>query len=655
MYPTTMVKYMISDKTLIYFLSIFFFFLIGENNTYSQDHPDYQELYKEYGEFPGVYLSREMNIEIQIKKGKPISRVKTAYSLFVLKNNSGYFNENKEYFNGSVDLNSIKAYTLYPVENQLKKEKVRDFKLATENSSGLYYDDNYSYLFNFPKVIKGSRLVCETDYTKTEPYFPFLFYFGDWLPAEKASLTISCPAEVKINYKIFGTDTSNIIFTKTNKGSTNFYQWTAKKLKDYSRDYIAPGIKHLMPHIIINIASCELNGKTIPVMSSVEDQYNWCFNKIKDINKQASEKIQELSDSLCMELTNEELKVKTIYKWVQKNIRYVAIEDGDNGYVPRPAELVLKRRYGDCKDKTSLLVGLMKAQNINAGFAWVGTRDLPYRYSDFPSLYADNHMIAIWWKSEDQPVILDGTTLYHNLYEIPAFIQGKECLISVDSSDFRIYEIPVALPHENLWTDSLFINIENETVQGKARASFYGENRANFLSKFTGRDTLKYPFILSSSLPRASNKMIIDKVLIDKTENNKSFSIEYEFNMPGYASENDSILYLNMNLNRYLRSLEIKEDRVMPVESEMKLLYRTLTILEIPESFKTEHIPGDSSWENPEFGFHIQYHVEENKIYMTNEIKINYLLLTGDEITEFRKMLMTLKKAYLNTITLKKL
>lgn len=59
-------------------------------------------------------------------------------------------------------------------------------------------------------------------------------------------------------------------------------------------------------------------------------------------------------------------RARAALAYVQKEIRYLGIEIGSGGYIPRAPSLTLKRRFGDCKDMTLLLLTLLKELNIEA-------------------------------------------------------------------------------------------------------------------------------------------------------------------------------------------------------------------------------------------------------------------------------------------------
>jgi hypothetical protein len=79
---------------------------------------------------------------------------------------------------------------------------------------------------------------------------------------------------------------------------------------------------------------------------------------------------------------------------VQNDVRYFGIEIGDNSHRPNPPDLVWRRRYGDCKDKTYLLATLLNRMGIDAVPALVDT-DRGRAIGEFvPSASSFNHVIV---------------------------------------------------------------------------------------------------------------------------------------------------------------------------------------------------------------------------------------------------------------------
>ncbi len=81
-------------------------------------------------------------------------------------------------------------------------------------------------------------------------------------------------------------------------------------------------------------------------------------------------------------------------QWVQNEIRYFGVELGDNSHKPSPPHETLSRRFGDCKDKTILLVSLLKELGFEAEPALVNTRQYLRNTDYIYRLHAFNHVLV---------------------------------------------------------------------------------------------------------------------------------------------------------------------------------------------------------------------------------------------------------------------
>lgn len=81
-------------------------------------------------------------------------------------------------------------------------------------------------------------------------------------------------------------------------------------------------------------------------------------------------------------------------RMVQDDIRYVGIEIGAGGYFARAPQLVVGKGYGDCKDKSVLLVETLRALDIPAQVVLVDTRIGKALDDTLPTPHAFNHMIV---------------------------------------------------------------------------------------------------------------------------------------------------------------------------------------------------------------------------------------------------------------------
>lgn len=132
--------------------------------------------------------------------------------------------------------------------------------------------------------------------------------------------------------------------------------------------------------------------------------------------------------------------------WVQDEIRYFSVSIGQNSHRPQAPNVVLKRRFGDCKDKSQLLVSLYRAMGLQAHPVLVNAQmpTLPAQLLPAPTSF--DHVVV--------RVQLDGKTYYvdptrHSEHGpislLPGAVPGAAGLVV----DHGVTEL-VSLPEEKL-------------------------------------------------------------------------------------------------------------------------------------------------------------------------------------------------------------
>jgi hypothetical protein len=262
-------------------------------------------------------------------------------------------------------------------------------------------------------------------------------------------------------------------------------------------------------------------------------------------------------------------------------------------------------------------------------------------------------MVAVWWKGDETPVILDGTTQYHALYEVPATLQGQECLVEKGANDYKLFVVPVAPPSFNACIDSIRFAIHGELVEGNGTSILKTERKAFILHSLNKVDSTRYRDIAASVFPKASNKFLVRKVSTsDLSSTSQDLRISYDFTLPGYVTKTKDRLYINLNLNRMFENLDVDEDRIIPVESEHTFDNLFTSTLKIPPSYVPEAIPGPVAFSNPEFGFTQEYKLDGDQLTLTSRVILNFHVIEGDQLKEFSHMLAALRKAYSNAVVL---
>jgi tetratricopeptide (TPR) repeat protein len=105
---------------------------------------------------------------------------------------------------------------------------------------------------------------------------------------------------------------------------------------------------------------------------------------------------------------NQRSQVEQALALVQNRVRYVALLMGQGGYVPASAESTWSRRFGDCKAKTALLVGILRELGIEAEPVLVNTSIGDVLPDRLPMLGVFDHVL-VRAKVGGKTYWLDGT------------------------------------------------------------------------------------------------------------------------------------------------------------------------------------------------------------------------------------------------------
>ncbi|MBI5542849.1 MAG: DUF3857 domain-containing transglutaminase family protein [Deltaproteobacteria bacterium] len=93
-------------------------------------------------------------------------------------------------------------------------------------------------------------------------------------------------------------------------------------------------------------------------------------------------------------LGDDEARARAALEFVQDEVRYFGFEMGAHSHLPHPPATVFERRFGDCKDKSLLLVTLLAAMGIESAPALVATGDRQEVATWLPAPVAFDHAIV---------------------------------------------------------------------------------------------------------------------------------------------------------------------------------------------------------------------------------------------------------------------
>lgn len=139
-------------------------------------------------------------------------------------------------------------------------------------------------------------------------------------------------------------------------------------------------------------------------------------------------------------------KEAAILDYLDREVRYTGIEFGEAAIIPHDPAETLAKGYGDCKDKATLLVAMLRAAGIPAYVALLDVEapiDVPI---ELPGMGLFDH--AIVYVPGKSPMWIDATDRYAQLGQLPMGDQGRLALISSDATT-ALVRTPVSTSDKN--------------------------------------------------------------------------------------------------------------------------------------------------------------------------------------------------------------
>ncbi len=203
---------------------------------------------------------------------------------------------------------------------------------------------------------------------------------------------------------------------------------------------------------------------------------------------------------LIAEATSPRERLESLLAYLRRQIRYVAVEVGIGGYRPSPPGEVLERRWGDCKDKSLLLLDLLREAEIEAYPALILSARRGRVRSEFPSPTQFNHMIVAIPEGEvsaegDDPVgdgffFVDPTQTRGTAGWLHPGVQDQHALV-VTGRGGTLARTPQRPQHERREMTVTLTVKPDGSANGGAALSFVGSAASGVLHRFAAQPSAR--------------------------------------------------------------------------------------------------------------------------------------------------------------------
>src|SRR6218665_121129 len=239
------------------------------------------------------------------------------------------------------------------VINQLTQSKIKTIQQEKGIDRNLY-DGSLTSMLILDDLRKGD--VVEYSYTISGDNPVFKGRISEWfdldyiVPLENLYVKLISPSNRALSIRNTGRETKPEI--KKN-GSNDIYEWKLKNIAAVRIQDHVPGWYNPYSSVMLS------------EYKSWQEVNDWALQLFPDqINLSAplKKKIDEIKSA--NPLLNDQ--VTAALRFVQDEVRYMGIEVGVNSHQPAHPDKIFAQRYGDCKDKTSLLCTILKALGVQA-------------------------------------------------------------------------------------------------------------------------------------------------------------------------------------------------------------------------------------------------------------------------------------------------
>jgi transglutaminase-like putative cysteine protease len=624
--------------------------------SYGQQGDVWQYFRDKFPDEPAVFVERSevQNIMVKGDSLEIFSDVKE--DILHLKEQTDYLSGKRVYGSHFTQVDNLKARTLVWDRNRYKEMDVTSFKKNSDRDRGIFYDDSYYYSFNFPSVASRNRTQLEYRENIKDAKFISGFVFSSYLPQGKVTYVIKTSKDVEVHHQVLNDPLNQIRFRKSEKGGLVSYEWTVENLPALKNDDHSPSVRYFAPHVVCYVKSYQTKKGKVKVISGLDDLYQWYRSFVENLNKETSPELVAVVEKIKSESPTELDLVRNVFYWVQTNIQYIAFEQGMRGLIPHSGSYICEKRYGDCKDMANLIVNMLEIANVKAYHTWIGTRDLPYRYSEVPTPLVDNHMIATYIAADGQYYFLDATSDYTPFGLPSSMIQGKEALIGIDAKRYEVKTVPVMAKEKNLLFDSVVVRIDNNQLTGTGHTSLTGYPKVfggYDLDRAEAEDVKKS---VTRLIGKGSNKFFLDDYKITGVEQrDQPTRVTYTFRIADYFQRIGDEIYINLNMNKdfYNTYIDVAA-RKSPKENEYQYIEYDDVEVAIPEGYIVDYLPPDVKHDGDILGYEMVYKALQGRITFHKKMYVNYLIMQPSEFAQWNESVKKVSEAYRESIILKK-
>jgi Domain of Unknown Function with PDB structure (DUF3857)/Transglutaminase-like superfamily len=450
----------------------------------------------------------------------------------------------------------------------------------------------------------------------------------------------------------------------------NQVQWVVSDVKGIRREENMPPWRGIAGLLVV--AFVPPGGGTTKGFQNWREMGGWEAG-LEQGRRDASPEIKQKVAALTASSTSQLAKMQALAKFVQGDIRYVAIELGIGGWQPHPAPEVFTHRYGDCKDKATLMSSMLHEIGIESFYISINTvrggaaADRPPMIGWFnheilgiqlPGEVKDQSIVAVLEHPKlGRLLIFDPTDEFTPFGQLRGELQANHgLLVTPDGGELiKLPQLPASM-NGVVRTAKLALT-SSGTLSGdfvEERHGDYGTQQRAVLKSVTKEpDRIKF---IETLISHSISTFQITKASISNLNRvEEPFGYQYSLVAQNYAKTAGNLLLVRPRVLGSNSSdlLEKKEPRMFPVEFDGPAKNMDTIEITLPAGYEVDDLPPPVNADYSFASYHSKTEVNGNTLKYTRTFEVKELSVPLSKVEDLKKLYRIIASDEWNTAVLK--
>lgn len=343
--------------------------------------------------------------------------------------------------------------------------------------------------------------------------------------------------------------------------------------------------------------------------------------------------------------------VRALARFAQRDVRYVAIEIGIGGYQPHLAGEIFTNRYGDCKDKATLLRTMLREIGIDSYYVLVNTRRGAVD-PELPTMDAFNHVIlAIRAPSStllaliDHPkagklLLFDPTSTTTPFGQLPSYLQDSRGLLVMEQGG-DLVALPAHAPQANQLRRTAKLQLAPDgTLKGdveEVRTGRIAAEMRNELQAMTASERTRY---VESSLAVHLARSAVAGLAIENLDDPEADLVtRYTLTAPSYATRvGEMVLIRPRVLGQKAEQQVALADRQYGYVTEGPSVQTDDIEIAVPDPLKMDELPSPVDVKTPSVQYTSKSEFKDGILRYKRQYALQTWFVGRDALPELNKV-----------------